>query len=91
MPFIARWPGRIKPGSTCGETVCLNDLMATCAAIVGEALPEDAGEDSYNMLPALLGSEPPEPIRKAKKELIFVLLFQMITIRMPSVTSAKIA
>ena len=43
----------------------MNDLLATCAAIVGEKLPEDAGEDSFNILPALLGCEMQEPIREA--------------------------
>jgi len=65
VPLIARWPGRIKPNTTCKETVCLVDLMATCAAIVGEDLPQDAGEDSYNILPALLGQPRREPLREA--------------------------
>ena len=60
-PFVARWPGRIAAGTTCDEVICLGDLLATCAAIVGADLPADAGEDSFNMLAALLGqpSEPP--------------------------------
>jgi hypothetical protein len=38
--------------------------MATAAALVGAALPENAGEDSFNMLPVLLGDQPEdEPIR----------------------------
>jgi arylsulfatase A-like enzyme len=53
-PFIVRWPGKVTPGTTNAETICLADLMATLAAIVGESLPEDAGEDSYNILPSLL-------------------------------------
>jgi arylsulfatase A len=31
--------------------------MATCAEIVGEKLPDDAGEDSVSILPALLGED----------------------------------
>ncbi len=65
VPLIARWPGRVPAGTTCGETVCLVDMMATCAAIVGERLPEGAGEDSYDILPALLGSPHASPIREA--------------------------
>jgi len=65
IPFIARWPGSIEPGTTSGETICLNDLLATCAAVVGETLPDNAGEDSYNILPALLGEEFDRPIREA--------------------------
>ncbi len=37
--------------------------MATCAAIVGVDLPSDAGEDSYNLLPAMLGEALESPIR----------------------------
>ena len=65
VPFIARWPGRIKPGSVSDETICHVDLMATCAAILGYELPPNAGEDSYNILPALSGNELVESIREA--------------------------
>jgi len=65
IPFIARWPGKIKPGTTSDEVICLTDLVATCAAIVGAELPADAGPDSFNILPALLGAELDEPIRPA--------------------------
>jgi arylsulfatase A len=64
-PFVARWPRRIPPGSTSDQLICLTDLLATCAAIVGADLPDDAGEDSYNILPALMGVEPDKPIREA--------------------------
>ena len=64
-PFIARWPVKIPAGSTSDEIVCLTDLVATCAAIIGAKLPGDAGEDSYNILPALLGSKTDRPIREA--------------------------
>jgi arylsulfatase A-like enzyme len=51
IPCVARWPGQIAPGSRCDELVCLVDLMATCAEIVGAELPADGGEDSVSMLP----------------------------------------
>ena len=56
VPFLARWPGKIQPGSVSDATVCLNDLMATAAEIVGTKLPADAGEDSTSILPVLLGT-----------------------------------
>ena len=65
VPFIARWPGRIEPGTTTDEVTTLTDLMATCAAMLGATLPSNAGEDSYNMLPALLGQHYDKPIREA--------------------------
>jgi len=64
VPFIARWPGKIKPGSTTDQTFCLTDIMATCAAIIGYALPEDAAEDSYNFLPVLTGGHDGSPVRE---------------------------
>jgi arylsulfatase A-like enzyme len=64
VPFIARWPGKISPGSRSEQTICLTDLMATCAAIVGADLPDDAAEDSYNFLPALLGTDGGKALRK---------------------------
>ncbi len=65
VPFIARWPGRTKPGTTSDEVICLTDFMATAAAMVGEKLPAEAGEDSYDILPALLGRERETPLREA--------------------------
>jgi arylsulfatase A-like enzyme len=62
-PFIARWPGRIKPGSTSDEMICLVDMLATFAAVAGLALPRDAGPDSFNVLPGLLGEAHDKPLR----------------------------
>jgi len=62
-PFIARWPGRIKPGSTSDELICLVDMLATFAAAAGLTLPRDAGPDSFNVLPALLGEAHDKPLR----------------------------
>ena len=64
VPFIARWPGRIKAGTASGQLICLNDFMATCADILGVKLPDDAGEDSVSLLPALLGTDR-APLREA--------------------------
>jgi arylsulfatase A-like enzyme len=61
VPFIARWPGKIKPGTHCRNTVCLTDLMATCAAITGAKLPVDAGVDSVSFLPNLLDADSAPP------------------------------
>lgn len=62
MPMLARWPGHIAAGSISNELVCHVDLLATLAALTGQDLPDDAGPDSLNVLPALLGN-PAEPIR----------------------------
>ncbi|GAB4128953.1 MAG: arylsulfatase [Thermogutta sp.] len=55
VPFLARWPGRIEPGTTCEATICLTDLLGTFAQIVGDTLPETCGEDSFGFLPLLAG------------------------------------
>jgi arylsulfatase A len=63
VPFIARWPGKIKPGTTSDETLCLADTLATMAAVLGAKLPDAAAEDSFNFLPILLGEKTAQPIR----------------------------
>src|SRR5207253_2043179 len=55
VPFIVRWPGRIKRGAVTRETICHVDLLATVAELLGVRLPDDAGEDSVSLLPAFLG------------------------------------
>jgi len=63
VPFIARWPGKIKPGSKSKEVICLTDLLATCAALTNTSVPENEAEDSYNLLPVLLDQEYQSPLR----------------------------
>lgn len=65
IPFLAKWPGHVKPGTMTDELICLTDLMATCGGIVGAKLPYNAGEDSYDILPAILGTKRSAPIREA--------------------------
>jgi arylsulfatase A-like enzyme len=65
LPLIVRWPEAIEAGSVCDETVCLSDLLTTCAGILGEELPDDAGEDSVSNLPAWLGESLDDPLREA--------------------------
>jgi arylsulfatase A len=65
VPFVARWPGRIKAGTTSAEVICHVDLMATLAAVLDVKLPADAGVDSVNVLPALLGEKRGAPLREA--------------------------
>ncbi|HEY1787093.1 MAG TPA: arylsulfatase [Verrucomicrobiae bacterium] len=57
IPFLVRWPGKIKPGSRSDQIVGLWDLMATCADILHVKLPANAGEDSVSLLPAFLGED----------------------------------
>jgi arylsulfatase A-like enzyme len=61
VPYVVRWPAVIKPGRVSDEVICHNNLMATCAEILGTRLPEDAGVDSFSILPVLRGGEAGEP------------------------------
>ncbi|NWK55494.1 arylsulfatase [Verrucomicrobiaceae bacterium N1E253] len=63
VPFILRWPGRIKAGGTEGGLVCLTDILATFADITEQALPQDAGEDSISLLPQLYGQTGSKQVR----------------------------
>lgn len=59
VPFIVRWPGRVKPGSVSNQLVEQSDLMATFADVLGAELPANAGEDSFSLLPLLDGKDQP--------------------------------
>jgi arylsulfatase A len=53
VPFVARWPGKIKPGSKSDLPVAMWDVLPTCLDIAGLESPADIDGISY--LPALLG------------------------------------
>ena len=55
VPLLVRWPGKVQAGTVCDVPVCLADLPATFAAILGQPLPEGAAEDSLSLLPLLQG------------------------------------
>ena len=55
IPFIVRWPRKVKAGSVSNATTTLANLMATCADIVKSKDAAFVTEDSYSILPILLG------------------------------------
>lgn len=55
VPFVVRWPGTVAAGTTSDQLVCLTDVLATLAEIVGVSLPPDSGEDSLSFLSVLRG------------------------------------
>lgn len=57
VPFVVRWPGVVKPGSVCDQLVLQADLMRTIADLFDVTLPDNAGEDSFSMLPLLKGTD----------------------------------
>ncbi len=66
IPFIVRWPGKVRPGSTSKQLICLTDLFATASEIVGADFPATSCEDSVSFLPALSG----EPIVSTREGVI---------------------
>jgi arylsulfatase A len=63
VPFIVRWPGVVQPGRRLNDPICQTDLLATFADMLGRKLPDNAGEDSFSLLPALTGERYPRPLR----------------------------
>ncbi len=53
VPFIVRWPGKVKAKSESKAIACHTDIFATCADVIGVALPKEAAEDSFSLLPAM--------------------------------------
>jgi arylsulfatase A-like enzyme len=64
VPFLA-WGTGVRARAVEKETICLTDLMASVAAMVGHKLPNDAAEDSYDITAALFGRKRTRPIREA--------------------------
>ncbi len=62
VPFIVSWPNKIKAKSVSNQLLCLTDLSATLAAILGISKERETMEDSYDISPILLGND--TPIRK---------------------------
>lgn len=56
VPLIARWPGRIAPGTTSDALACLTDLYPTLAEITEQPRAEQGGEDGFSLLPVLTAS-----------------------------------
>jgi arylsulfatase A-like enzyme len=52
IPLVMRWPRRVAEQTSNNQLVCLTDIFATCAEIIGEKLPEDGAKDSHSFLAA---------------------------------------
>lgn len=53
VPFLVKWPEKIKPNSVSDATICTTDFIATCADILNYGFNDNEAEDSYSMLPLL--------------------------------------
>lgn len=56
VPFLARWPGRIRPGAVSDGVFAFWDMLPTFAELAGAPAP--AGIDGVSALDTLLGNAP---------------------------------
>ena len=54
VPLIARWPGRITPGTVSDHVSAFWDMVPTFAELTGATAPQDI--DGVSILPTLLGT-----------------------------------
>ena len=54
VPCVARWPGKLRPGSVRSDMAASMDILPTLAAVAGTRLPGRT-IDGLNLLPFLLG------------------------------------
>lgn len=64
VPFLVRWPAMIKGGTVSDQTICLTDLYATVAEIVGHELEDTEAEDSFSLRTIFIGKAD-APLREA--------------------------
>ena len=61
-PFFVKWPGTVKPGTTCDESIIGVDLFPTFCAMTGAELP-DQPLDGVSLIPLLKGESMTLPPR----------------------------
>lgn len=54
VPMIARWPGRIKPGTVNDTQWAFYDFLPTVSELIGQPLPANVKTDGISIVPALL-------------------------------------
>ncbi|WP_321004234.1 sulfatase family protein [Eisenbergiella porci] len=57
IPLIVQWPDRVPEGRRCSRIVCLCDIMATMADILGISLDAETAVDSVSNLPLWLNPD----------------------------------
>lgn len=57
VPFVAYWPGTIKPGTVCDERYAFWDVLPTMCELAGVSIPADT--DGVSLVPTLMGKDEP--------------------------------
>ncbi len=55
VPWVARWTGKVEPGSTCHEPILSVDLYPTLLELAGASPPKDQPLDGLSILPIVTG------------------------------------
>jgi len=63
VPYVAKWPGHIKPGTRYQAPMSNIDILPTTAAAAGATIPADRPMDGVNLLPFLGDSPATQPAR----------------------------
>lgn len=77
VPYLVRWPARVKAGSISHQLTGLQDLFATCADMLGQTLPDTMAEDSVSQYPAFAGRTE-QPLRDS---LVHSAIFGALSLR----------
>lgn len=64
VPFVVRWPKKIKGGSQCKQVISQVDLLKTFSELIGATLPAGLKHDSHDFSEVFLGHTSRAPIRK---------------------------
>ena len=59
VPFVVRWPGKIRPGTTSDQVVAFWDFLPTAATLAGTEIPP--GRDGRSIVPSLMGGRQQPP------------------------------
>jgi uncharacterized sulfatase len=63
VPYVAKWPGHIAPGTQYPVPITNIDIMPTVVAAAGGSMPEDRTIDGVNLLPYLVANPVRQPDR----------------------------
>jgi arylsulfatase A-like enzyme len=61
VPFFARWPKAISPGTRFEDPICHLDIFSTSAAIAGASVPSDRKIDGVDLMPFISGEKTGDP------------------------------
>lgn len=77
VPFIVRWPNKIKAKSTTDELICLSDMTATFADLFSVSISDTNAEDSISFLPLIYG----ETVEKPREAIVHHSIHGRFSIR----------